>query len=145
MPVVPMFHVNAWGLPYAAPMTGAKLVFPGPKMDGASLYEMIELGGVTVSAGVPTIWAGLIRYMQDNGKRFSTLTRTIVGGSAAPRAMIETFQNELRRGTGACLGHDGNLPHWGGIPPDAAHGQPFRGRKRWRCGPSRAARSTASG
>ena len=95
MPVVPMFHVNAWGLPYAAPMTGAKLVFPGPKMDGASLYEMIELGGVTVSAGVPTIWAGLIRYMQENGKRFSTLTRTIVGGSAAPRAMIETFQNEF--------------------------------------------------
>ena len=58
MPVVPMFHVNAWGLPYAAPMTGAKLVFPGSKMDGASLYEMIELGGVTVSAGVPTIWPG---------------------------------------------------------------------------------------
>ncbi|UEM22190.1 long-chain-fatty-acid--CoA ligase [Skermanella mucosa] len=95
MPVVPMFHVNAWGLPYASPMTGAKLVFPGAKMDGASLHELIELGGVTVSAGVPTIWAGLIRYMQENGKTFSTLKRTVVGGSAAPRAMIETFQDEF--------------------------------------------------
>ncbi len=95
MPVVPMFHVNAWGLPYASPMTGAKLVFPGARMDGASLHELIELGGVTVSAGVPTIWAGLIRYMQENGKTFSTLKRTVVGGSAAPRAMIETFQDEF--------------------------------------------------
>jgi 3-(methylthio)propionyl---CoA ligase len=95
MPVVPMFHVNAWGLPYAAPMAGAKLVFPGPKMDGASLHELMNDEGVTLSAGVPTIWAGLIRYMQENGKKFSTLTRTVVGGSAAPRAMIETFQDEF--------------------------------------------------
>ncbi|WP_198038374.1 3-(methylthio)propionyl-CoA ligase [Skermanella stibiiresistens] len=95
MPVVPMFHVNAWGLPYAAPMAGAKLVFPGARMDGESLHGLMELGGVTLSAGVPTIWAGLLRHMRETGKRFGSLTRTVVGGSAAPRAMIETFQDEF--------------------------------------------------
>jgi fatty-acyl-CoA synthase len=87
-----MFHVNAWGLPYAAAMTGCKLVMPGPRLDGASLHELMETEGVTCSAGVPTIWMGLLRHMEKEGARFSTLKRTVVGGSAAPRAMIETFR-----------------------------------------------------
>jgi fatty-acyl-CoA synthase len=92
MPVVPMFHVNAWGLPYAAALAGCKLVLPGPRMDGASLHELMETEGVTCSAGVPTIWMGLLAHMEKAGARFSTLRRTVVGGSAAPRAMIEAFR-----------------------------------------------------
>jgi acyl-CoA synthetase (AMP-forming)/AMP-acid ligase II len=94
LPVVPMFHVNAWGLPYACALTGAKLVFPGAGMDGASLYELFENEKVTVSAGVPTIWMGLLAYMKTNKLRFSTLSRTVIGGSACPPAMIRTFQEE---------------------------------------------------
>lgn len=93
MPVVPMFHVNAWGLPYGAPMTGSKLVLPGPKMDGQSLHELIETEEVTVSAGVPTIWMGLLQYLEDSGKRLGAMNRTVIGGSACPRAMIEKFQD----------------------------------------------------
>lgn len=94
LPVVPMFHVNAWGLPYAMAMTGAKPVFPGPKMDGASLFELMESEGVTVSAGVPTIWLGLLAHMKQSGKKLPLPHRTVIGGSAAPRSMIETFQEE---------------------------------------------------
>ena len=90
-PVVPMFHVNAWGLPYSAPLAGAKLVLPGPKLDGASLYELFEQEGVTYSAGVPTIWLGLLQYVQDRKLAFSTFRRTVIGGSAAPAAMIRTL------------------------------------------------------
>lgn len=90
-PVVPMFHVNAWGLPYSAPLSGAKLVFPGPKLDGASLYELFEQEGVTYSAGVPTIWLGLLQHVQDRRLAFSTFRRTVIGGSAAPVAMIRTL------------------------------------------------------
>ena len=93
LPVVPMFHVNAWGLPYAACMTGAKLVFPGPGLDGKSLYELFEGEGVTLSAGVPTVWQGLLTYVDANDLRFSTMTRTIIGGSACPPAMMRTFQD----------------------------------------------------
>ena len=92
LPVVPMFHVNAWGLPYAACMTGAKLVFPGPGLDGKSLYELFETEGVTLSAGVPTVWQGLLGYVQSNDLEFSTMRRTIIGGSACPPAMMKTFQ-----------------------------------------------------
>ena len=92
LPVVPMFHVNAWGLPYAACMTGSKLVFPGPGLDGKSLYELFESEGVTLSAGVPTVWQGLLGYVQANNLRFSTMRRTIIGGSACPPAMMKTFQ-----------------------------------------------------
>ena len=93
LPVVPMFHVNAWGLPYAACMTGAKLVFPGPGLDGKSLYELFESEGVTLSAGVPTVWQGLLGYVQSNDLKFSTMRRTIIGGSACPPAMMKTFQD----------------------------------------------------
>ncbi|MFC7411703.1 3-(methylthio)propionyl-CoA ligase [Hydrogenophaga atypica] len=93
LPVVPMFHVNAWGLPYSACMVGAKLVFPGPGLDGKSLHELFEAEGVTVSAGVPTVWQGLLAHVQGNGLRFSTMRRTIIGGSACPPAMMSTFED----------------------------------------------------
>ena len=94
LPVVPMFHVNAWGIPYAAAMTGAKLVFPGPALDGKSLYELIEAERVTVSAGVPTVWQGLLGYVDQHGLKFSTMRRTIVGGAALPPAMLRTFEEK---------------------------------------------------
>ena len=94
LPVVPMFHVNAWGLPYAAPMTGAKLVFPGPAMDGRSIYELIENEGVTFAAGVPTVWQMLLSHMEAGNLRFSALKRTVVGGSACPPAMIVAFEDK---------------------------------------------------
>jgi acyl-CoA synthetase (AMP-forming)/AMP-acid ligase II len=92
LPVVPMFHVNAWGLPYIACMVGAKLVFPGPFLDGKSLHELFEAEGVTVSAGVPTVWQGLLAHVEANDLRFSTMRRTIIGGSACPPAMMRAFQ-----------------------------------------------------
>jgi fatty-acyl-CoA synthase len=91
LPVVPMFHVNAWGVPYAAAMTGAKVVWPGPALDGKSVYELMESEGVTCAAGVPTVWLALLNHLHAEGKRFSTLQRTSVGGSACPPAMIEAF------------------------------------------------------
>jgi fatty-acyl-CoA synthase len=91
LPVVPMFHVNAWGLPYAACMNGAKLVFPGAGLDGKSLYELFEAEQVTVSAGVPTVWQGLLAHTEANGLKFSTMRRTVIGGSACPPAMIRLF------------------------------------------------------
>jgi fatty-acyl-CoA synthase len=93
LPVVPMFHVNAWGLPYSAAMTGAKLVFPGPAMDGKSIYELIESEGVSFAAGVPTVWQMMLSYMQAFDLRFSTLKRTVIGGSACPPAMITAFND----------------------------------------------------
>ena len=93
LPVVPMFHVNAWGLPYVACMVGSKLVYPGPFLDGSSLYELFEAEGVTVSAGVPAVWEGLLAYMEANNLKFSTMRRTVIGGSACPPAMMRTFQD----------------------------------------------------
>lgn len=92
LPVVPMFHVNAWGTPYSSLMVGAKLVFPGPALDGKSLYDLFEAEGVTFSAGVPTVWQGLLAHVEENGLRFSTMNRTVIGGSACPPAMIEAFE-----------------------------------------------------
>ena len=93
LPVVPMFHVNAWSLPYSCTMVGAKMVFPGPHLDGKSLYEQFESEGVTMSAGVPTVWLGLLAYLKQNNLRFSTLKSTVIGGSACPPAMIREFQD----------------------------------------------------
>jgi len=93
LPVVPMFHVNAWGIPYSAALTGAKLVFPGPGMDGKSIYDLIELEQVTYAAGVPTIWQMLLGHMQAGGLKFSSLKRTVIGGSACPPAMITAFND----------------------------------------------------
>jgi 3-(methylthio)propionyl---CoA ligase len=93
-PVVPMFHVNAWGIPYSAAMTGAKLVFPGPALDGKSVYELLESERVTVSAGVPTVWLMLLNHMKAGGLKFSTMKRTVIGGSACPPAMIKSFRDD---------------------------------------------------
>jgi 3-(methylthio)propionyl---CoA ligase len=92
LPVVPMFHVNAWGLPYAACMVGAKLVFPGPFLDGNSLHELFEAEGVTMSAGVPTVWQGLLAHVEANHLKFRTMRRTVIGGSACPPQMMRAFQ-----------------------------------------------------
>ena len=91
MPAVPMFHVNAWGFPYFTPMMGAKLVLPGPLADGASIHELLENERVTISAGVPTVWLGLLQYLEESGKTLSTVKRLVIGGSAVPRAMTEAF------------------------------------------------------
>ena len=94
LPVVPMFHVNAWGIPYSAAMVGAKLVFPGPALDGKSVYELMEAEGVTFAAGVPTVWQMLLGHMKPAGLKFSQLNRTVIGGSACPPAMITAFREE---------------------------------------------------
>jgi fatty-acyl-CoA synthase len=95
LPVVPMFHVNAWGLPYSVPLSGAKMVFPGPALDGKSLYELFEAEGVTFSAGVPTVWLGLVNHVRQNDLRFSTFRRTVIGGSACPPAMMDLLIDKL--------------------------------------------------
>src|SRR6478672_5940581 len=92
LPVVPMFHVNAWGIPYSAALVGAKVVFPGPALDGKSVYDLIEAEQVTFAAGVPTVWQMLLGHLQANGLKFSSLKRTVIGGSACPPAMIHAFQ-----------------------------------------------------
>ena len=94
LPVVPMFHVNAWGLPYLACMTGCKMVFPGPALDGKSLHDLFEAEGVTMAAGVPTVWQGLLGHVEANKLTFSTMRRTVIGGSACPPAMIQLFQKK---------------------------------------------------
>ena len=104
LPIVPMFHVNAWGNPYACPMTGAKLVFPGSKMgDGAELTRLINEEGVTMSAGVPTVWLGLLAHLRDSGEGIDTLQRIIVGGAACPLSLMKEMDShgvETRIGWG---------------------------------------------
>jgi fatty-acyl-CoA synthase len=92
MPVVPMFHANSWGIPHIATMCGARQIYPGPKVDGASLYGLIETEGVTFAVGVPTVWLGLLDFLKQSGNRFTTLERALIGGSATPRSMIETLE-----------------------------------------------------
>lgn len=92
--VVPMFHANCWSLVFSGPMTGARLVFPGPALDGPSVYQMIENYRVTISMGVPTVWLGLLQHLSQHSLRFSTLKLLVIGGSAAPRIMIEEFQKK---------------------------------------------------
>ena len=95
LPVVPMFHVNSWGIAYAAPMVGAKLVMPGPNLDGASLVNLLNTEKVTMAAGVPTIWAGLIAHLESEGEKLPHLTRTVIGGSACPPSMIAKFRDDF--------------------------------------------------
>ncbi len=92
MPVVPLFHANSWSLAYSAPMTGAKLVMPGARLDGASLHGLLEGEGVTMTAAVPTVWLGLLQHLEKTGAGLSTLKRVVIGGSACPRAMTEAFE-----------------------------------------------------
>ena len=105
LPVVPLFHVNAWGVPYSTLMVGAKLVFPGPKMgDGEALYELMDSEDVTMALGVPTVWLALLQYCASAGKRLDKLKYSLVGGAAVPRSMIEQYRDEhgveLRQGWG---------------------------------------------
>ncbi len=94
LPVVPMFHVNAWGSPYAAALAGAKMVMPGPGLDGKSLATLFNDEKVTIAAGVTTIWAGLIQYLETSGTKLPHMNRTVIGGSACPPIMIEKFRDE---------------------------------------------------
>ncbi|WP_146587101.1 long-chain fatty acid--CoA ligase [Puniceibacterium confluentis] len=115
LPVVPLFHVNAWGLPYAAPITGASLIMPGPKLDGASLFDLMEAEGVTSAWGVPTVWMGLRSEIDARGRNPSGFEQVVVGGSAAPRSMIEGFE---KSGVDVCHA-------WGmtEMSPVGTHGQ----------------------
>ncbi len=92
LPIVPMFHVNAWGLPYAACMVGAKVVFPGPDLDGGALYDLQETEQVTVSASVPTVWQGQLQFVERRNLRFTTLRRAVIGGAACPPAMLRELE-----------------------------------------------------
>ncbi|MAM95435.1 3-(methylthio)propionyl-CoA ligase [Parvibaculum sp.] len=94
LPVVPMFHANAWGIAYAAPAVGAKIVMPGANMDGESIYELLDKEGVTVTAAVPTIWLMLLQYLEKTKSELPKLDRVVIGGSAAPRSMIEVFEQK---------------------------------------------------
>lgn len=94
LPIVPMFHANAWGIAFAAPAGGAKLVMPGACMDGAAIHELIETEGVTFSGAVPTVWQGLLTYLRANNLGLSTLKRVVIGGSAVPESMIRAFHDD---------------------------------------------------
>ncbi|WP_150525680.1 long-chain-fatty-acid--CoA ligase [Roseibium sediminis] len=117
LPVVPLFHVNAWGLPYAAPLTGASLIFPGPKLDGKSLFDLMDQEKVYSAWGVPTVWLGLLGQIRAEGRNPDGFGDVVVGGSAAPRSMIEAFE---KTGVNVChawgmtemspIGTQGNLP-----------------------------------
>jgi fatty-acyl-CoA synthase len=103
LPIVPMFHVNGWCVPYAALMAGAKLVLPGPRLDGASIYELMQNERVTVSAGVPTVWLQLLQHLEQHDLRLSSLQRVVAGGSAMPTALTAKLENygiEVRQGWG---------------------------------------------
>ncbi len=92
LPVVPMFHVNAWGSPYACAMSGSRMVLPGPDLHGEALVKLIDKYGVTLAMGVPTIWQGLLAYAEQSGSKLASLNRTVIGGAACPPSMIETFR-----------------------------------------------------
>lgn len=94
LPVVPMFHVNAWGIPYAAALTGASLVLPGRHLDGASMATLLNAEKVTFTCGVPTVWLGLLQHLRSSGERLDTVRRIMTGGSAAPPLLIEAFRDE---------------------------------------------------
>jgi fatty-acyl-CoA synthase len=107
--IVPMFHANAWGLPYNVPMTGAKLVFAGARMgDAAKLTELLNEEGVTMAAAVPTVWTLLLNHLRQSGQKLDTLQRTLIGGSAVPLQMIREFHERHGVDRDARLGHDGD-------------------------------------
>ncbi|MGN6307073.1 MAG: AMP-binding protein, partial [Mesorhizobium sp.] len=93
LPVVPMFHANAWGLGQSGPMIGAKMVMPGGKMDGASIYELLDTEKVTFSAAVPTVWLMLLQYLEETGRKLPYLNKVVIGGSACPRMITKKFQD----------------------------------------------------
>lgn len=92
LPIVPLFHVNAWGTPYSAPLTGTSIIMPGPRLDGASLFDLMDSESVTGSLGVPTVWRGLLNEIEKRGRKPKALSLAIIGGSACPRSMIEALE-----------------------------------------------------
>lgn len=119
LPVVPMFHVNAWGLPYAAPLVGASLIMPGPKLDGASLHDLMEAEAVTAAWGVPTVWLGFRAEIDARGRTPGTLDQLVIGGSAAPLSMIAFFE-----GQGVDVCHAWGMTE---MSPVGTHGQLSKG------------------
>ena len=95
LPVVPMFHANAWGIAFGGPAAGSKLVMPGARMDGPAIYELLESEGVTFSAAVPTVWQGLLNHLRENNLKLSTVKRVLIGGAAVPESMIRAFHDEF--------------------------------------------------
>ena len=96
--IVPMFHVNAWGLPYAVPMLGAAMLMPGFRLDAPSVLQLMNEERATVAVGVPTVWLNLLNHLRETGARLTTLKRVVIGGSAMPRAMLQ------------------DLPIWASVP-----------------------------
>jgi fatty-acyl-CoA synthase len=94
LPIVPMFHANAWGISFSAPAVGAKLVMPGGKLDGASVHELLEGEGVTFSAAVPTVWQMLLNHLRQTDGELTTLKRVVIGGSAVPESLVRAFQDD---------------------------------------------------
>ncbi|WP_174299987.1 long-chain-fatty-acid--CoA ligase [Caulobacter sp. S45] len=94
LPIVPMFHANAWGVAFAAPAVGAKMVMPGSRLDGASVHELLETEGVTFSAAVPTVWQGLLQHLDATGGKLTTLKRVVIGGSACPEVLLRRFWDD---------------------------------------------------
>jgi len=95
LPIVPMFHANAWGLAFSCPAVGCKMVMPGQKLDGASVHELLETEGVTFSAAVPTVWQMLLQHLRSTGGKLSTLKRVVIGGSAVPESLVRAFRDEF--------------------------------------------------
>ena len=108
LPIVPMFHANAWGLVFGCPGVGCKMVMPGQKLDGASVHELLETEGVTFSAAVPTVWQMLLQHLRSTGGKLSTLKRVVIGGSAVPESLVRAFNDEfgVAAVTNPRLGHD---------------------------------------
>jgi acyl-CoA synthetase (AMP-forming)/AMP-acid ligase II len=131
LPVVPLFHVNAWGLPYVAPIMGAALVFPGPHLDGCSLYDLMESEQVTSGWGVPTVWLALLAEMQKRGRKPGHLRSLLIGGSAVPRAMIEAFESRWNVGVihGWGMTEMSPVGTLGILPPNQAARPPDRRMK----------------
>jgi fatty-acyl-CoA synthase len=94
LPVVPMFHANAWGMAFSCPAVGCKMVMPGPKLDGASVHELLETEGVTFSAAVPTVWQMLLQHLRATGGALTTLKRVVIGGAAVPESLVRAFRDE---------------------------------------------------
>ena len=109
LPVVPLFHANSWGIAFSAPSMGTKLVFPGAKLDGASVYELLDTEKVTHTAGVPTVWLMLLNHMAANNLKLPHLRMVVCGGSAMPRSMIKAFVDMGVAGAPR-LGHDRDEP-----------------------------------
>ncbi len=121
MPVVPMFHANAWGMPFAAPAVGAKLVLPGRHSDGASLARLIAAEGVTIASAVPTVWLGLVEHLEAHGGEVPSLKRIVVGGSSMPPALMERIERRLGVTVQTSWGMTELSPLGTIAPPNLAH------------------------